>query len=104
MDWEEKIRLIQEIIFYNLSVSSFVSSKAPPPPPDFASTTASSKWSMNFRIQLTIWLARDEAVFLVPPAHYYLAKHISGDSKEAIDPEQFWKSSEVVQRTETFAI
>jgi len=44
---------------------------------------------MNFRIQLTIWLARDEAVFLVPPAHYYLAKHISGDSKEAIDPEQF---------------
>ena len=29
LDWEDEIRLIQEIIFYNFSVSSFVSSNAP---------------------------------------------------------------------------
>jgi hypothetical protein len=34
-----------------------------------------------------------------------LARRISGDSKEAIDPEQFGKSSKVDQREQkTFAI
>jgi len=42
---------------------------------------------MNFRIQLTIWLARDQGTkqsSLPLPACSFLAKHISGDSKEAI--------------------
>jgi len=58
---------------------------------------------MNFCIQLTISLARDRdrsSLPRSPTADSYLARHISGDSKEAIDPEQFGESSKVVQRTE----
>jgi hypothetical protein len=89
LDWEEEIKLIQEIIFNNFSVSSFVSSKAPHLPSRLCLDHGQLQ-VINELSHPTDNLAGEgsgnETVFLIPSARSYLAKRISGDSKEAIVP------------------